>query len=328
MNFQIINNTNNTEEGFCLIKSVEVKKMQKGGEYLDLILADKSGEISAKKWDYSQLKDGVFEADTIVKVRGVTTEYKGTPQFRIDRMRTANESDGIDINDFVPSADFEPEDMYNELYCIAQNFKDSELKTLVTNILEENKEKLLFWPAAYRLHHALKGGLLYHTLSIVRMAQRTSEIYPYVDSDLLLSGAILHDIAKLDEYDVAEQTGIAKGYTVEGNLIGHLVKGAMYIHEKSKQLNISEHTAMLIEHMLISHHGEPDFGCACRPMFIEAELLSMLDTLDAKMYEMAENISQVEQGEFTQRLWALDNRKLYNHGRTEVKPRASLFEED
>lgn len=326
MNLKVIDNRTGTQEGFCLVKSVEKRLSQKGAYYLDMVIADQDGEISAKKWDYDEGIDGVFQANTIVKIRGVTSEYKGAEQFRIERIRNVTDNDDFDISDFVPVTDLAPEDMWKELYNIASGLGDKDLKKLVTLILEENKEKLLYWPAAYRLHHALKGGLLYHTLSVVRLAQNAADIYPCVDRDLLLSGAILHDISKLTEYEVASNTGIASGYSVEGNLVGHLVKGAIYIDQKSRELEIPGELAMLLEHMLISHHGEPDFGCACRPMFIEAELLSMLDAMDAKMYEMADNISKTETGEFTQKLWALDNRKLYNHGRKPgVTPSAKLL---
>lgn len=119
------------------------------------------------------------------------------------------EADGVRIEDFVPSAGFSGEAMFNELMKVAGNFKDEELKTLVTALLNEYKDRLLYWPAAFRLHHAIRGGLLYHTLSILRMAQGVANIYPFIDSDLLFAGVILHDIAKTEEFDVA-QTGIAR----------------------------------------------------------------------------------------------------------------------
>ena len=138
-----------------------------------------------------------------------------------------------------------------------------------------------------------------------------------------MSGAILHDLAKIKEYEVSE-TGVATSYSVKGNLIGHLVMGAMEIEKKAEQLGIPEEKAMLLEHMAISHHGVPEFGAAVRPLFIEAEVLCQLDTMDAVIYEMSQSIGDVKPGEFTQRQWALENRKLYNHGRLEIKPKANL----
>ena len=154
-----------------------------------------------------------------------------------------------------------------------------------------------------------------HTLSILRLAKSVCAIYRYVNYDLLCTGAILHDIAKTEELEVAS-TGIAGEYTVRGNLLGHLVMGAVNIDRIGRENGISEETLTLVEHMLISHHGTPEFGAAKMPMFIEAELLSQLDLLDARLYEMNHAVSEVEVGAFTPRQWALENRNLYNHGRS------------
>ena len=135
---------------------------------------------------------------------------------------------------------------------------------------------------------------------------------------MLISGAILHDIAKTIEFDVKE-TGIASGYTVEGNLIGHLVMGAMMVREAGQKLNIDSEKSTLLQHMIISHHGEPEFGAAVRPLFLEAELLSQLDSMDAKIYEIMDAVSGIEKGEFTNRLWALDDRKFYKYNDETLK---------
>lgn len=138
-----------------------------------------------------------------------------------------------------------------------------------------------------------------------------------------MCGIIVHDLCKIDEFNISS-AGLATGYSVKGELLGHLVMGAMKIELKAKELGISEDTATLLQHMVISHHGEPEFGAAVRPMFLEAEILSQLDTLDATVYEIASATGDVKVGEFTQRQWALDNRKLYNHGRCEIVPKADL----
>lgn len=310
-------------DGFGLIKSIEKKLNVKNVPYLDIELCDKSGDINAKLWDYREELHGTYKVNDLVKFRGLLSQFNGSDQLRVDQMRHVVEADGVDISDFVPSSEYPGEMMYGEILNVIDTFRDSDLRKITRAILEERKEQLLFWPAAYKLHHAMRGGLLYHTLSIVRMAQTVCNIYPSIDRDLLLSGAILHDIAKLDEYDVGE-TGVAESYSIKGNLLGHLVMGAMEIEKKAKELGIPEKTAVLLEHMAVSHHGEPDFGAAVRPLFIEAEVLCQLDTLDATVYEMAHSIGEVEKDAFTQRQWALDNRKLYNHGRCDIRPKANL----
>lgn len=312
MNFTQINQ-NGLYEGFALITKSEKKVTAKGKDYLDLTLSDKDGEISAKYWDYNESAQGQFPAEMLVKVRGTISQYNGADQFRVERIRKATDADGVDIADFVRSASYSGEFMYAKLLECVNGFADADFKKLVTYMLEQNKEKLLYWPAAYRLHHALRSGLLMHTLSIVRLCEGVCKIYPFANKDLLLSGAILHDIAKLSEFVVGD-SGIASGYSIEGNLIGHLVMGARQIDEAAKQLEISAEKSMLLQHMVLSHHGEPDFGAAVRPLFLEAELLSELDLMDARIYQIREATSALQKGAFTNRMWALEDRKMYNHG--------------
>ncbi len=313
MNFVQIG-TGAAYEGFCLIKSVDKKLTAKGIPYLDLVLADNGGEIGAKLWDYKETPSTAFAKFDFVKVRGSYVPFNDTTQFRVERIRKVLPQDNARIEDYVPSACFSGEDMLAEIERIVADFEDGELQTLVFSVIGEYRDRLLYWPAAKNLHHAVRGGLLMHTLSILRLAQAVCGIYGFVNFDLLASGAILHDIAKIEELDVAE-TGIASDYTVKGNLLGHLVMGAVIVDRIGRANGISDKTLTLVEHMLISHHGSPEFGAAKLPMFIEAELLSELDLLDARLYEMNHAVSAVEAGQFTPRQWALDNRNLYNHGR-------------
>lgn len=324
MNFTPINQ-NGLYDGFALITKSEKKVTQKGKDYLDLTLSDKSGEISAKYWDYNEQTQGQFPAETLVKVRGTISQYNGADQFRVERMRRVTDSDGVRMSDFVRSADYDPAFMYDELMKCVQAFTDNDLQTLVQTLLEQHREQLLIWPAAFRLHHALRSGLLMHTLSIVRLCQGVCKVYPFVNRDLLLSGAILHDIAKLQEFTVGE-TGIASGYSAEGNLIGHLVMGARMVDETAKHLGVSAEKSMLLQHMILSHHGEPDFGAAVRPLFLEAELLSELDLMDARIYQIREATSALQPGAFTNRMWALEDRKMFNHGYTDFSKPVHLEE--
>lgn len=323
LNFTEIN-PNGGVEGFCLVKSVEVKKTAKGLPFLDLVLTDSSGEIGAKLWDYKEDVHSGIKLNTLIKIRGTISMFNDAPQLRIDRVRPALESDGVRMEDFVPSADYSGEAMYDYMFDTVSRFENAQLKKLTLTVLEQNKAKLLYWPAAFKLHHAIRGGLLYHTLSILKLAKAVCDIYPSLERELLYTGVILHDVAKIQEFDVSE-TGVVSGYTVEGSLIGHLVKGAMNIEKIGEELGIDRELLMLVEHMVLSHHGEPEFGAAVRPMFLEAEILSQLDLLDARVYEISQAVSETEPGEFTPRQWALDNRKLYNHGLKETKPKADLL---
>ena len=317
MNFKEIGN-NGLVEGFAVIKQCDKKMAKNGNAYLDLVLSDKEGEIFAKLWDYNEVSHGKYETDSFVKVRGQISLYNGHDQLRIERIRPVIESDGVSVADYVKSADYSGDDMFNHLLSLVNSFKDEDLKKIVSYLLNENKEKILYFPAAFRLHHAIRCGLLMHTTSIVKLCEGVCKVYPFVNRELLISGAILHDIAKTVEFDVGE-TGIASGYTVEGNLIGHLVMGAMMVKEAAVKLSVDNEKSLLLQHMIISHHGEPEFGAAVRPLFLEAELLSELDSMDAKVYEIMDAVSGVEKGEFTNRLWALDDRKFYKYNDATLK---------
>ena len=180
-----------TTEGFCLVKSVAARTDVKGSEYLDFVLADSEGECVAKLWNYSRAYHGVFEPDDIIKVRGSVQIWKDNEQFKIDRIRHVTPEDDVDMNELVPCAPFDPVAMYDELYDIAQNFKDDDLRRLVQYLLRENREQLLLFPAGVKLHHATRSGLLHHTLSVVHMAQSILQLYPWLNGDLLLAGATL-----------------------------------------------------------------------------------------------------------------------------------------
>lgn len=323
MNFTPVDNSGRVD-GYCLVKSVEIKTSSKGDTYLDFTLGDSTGEINGKLWRYSAAEHGEYKANDLVKIRGTISQYNGADQLRIERIRPTIDSDNVRIEDFVRSSGYSSEQMYDELMNIASGFTDNNLKLLVTTMLSDNRENLLFWPAAFKLHHALRGGLLMHTLSIVRLCEGVCRVYPFIDRELLLAGAILHDISKLDEFDVNE-AGVADGYTIEGNLLGHIAMGATKIDKYAEKLGVDRRVSVLLQHMILSHHGEPEFGAAVRPMFIEAEVLSELDLMDARIYEMREAVSAAAPNDFSGRVWALDNRKLFNHTRSDLEADPKLL---
>ena len=323
MNFNKIDHSDKVE-CFCVIKTLDKKSTVKGDFYLDFNIGDKTGEMNAKIWGYTPEEYGEYAAGDIVKVRGNIVDYKGTKQLRVDRIRHAMEADNINAEDLVKSAAFGGEEMYNELFSIAENFSDEDLKRIVTAIYADYKEKLLFWPAAFKLHHALRGGLLMHTLSIVRLADAVCNIYPFLDRELLIAGAMLHDIAKTEEY-IVNETGTADGYSVNGNLLGHITMGAEIVGKYAEKLGINQQTETLLKHMILSHHGVPEYGAAVRPMTMEAEILSELDLMDSRLYEMKDALLKSEKGAFTSPVWALDNIKLYNHARKETETEPKLF---
>ena len=304
---------------FAMIKELNEKKDKNGNGYLDLVVigSDKK-EYPAKVWRFEN--NGSFAADDVVELEYTVDNYKGKTQLNITKIVHAPDDMA---KDFVPSSEYDGKAVFTRLLDKVNSFKDSELKEIVYSILTENREKLEVYPAAYRLHHAIVGGLMLHTASIVEMAEKTCQVYPNVNRELLLSGAILHDVAKTFEMQTSK-SGLCSGYTVGGELIGHLVKGAMYVEETAKKLSINSEKVTLLEHMILSHHGVPEYGSPVRPMFLEAEILSALDSLDATIFEINSATSAVEEGSFTDRQWALDQRKLYNHGLGSTEHKVNL----
>ena len=307
---RLIKDAYGTTEGFCLVKSAAVRTDIKGSEYLDLVLADSDGECVAKFWNYSRITHGEYDANDIVKVRGAVQVWKDTEQFKIDRIRKATEDDHVDLSGIIPTAPCDPQEMYDELYAAAAAFSDEDLKRIVQYLLRENREQLLIYPAGVKLHHATRGGLLHHTCAVLHLAQHIAELYPSLHKDLLFAGAILHDIGKLKELD-ADTLGIAGAYTSEGQLLGHINVGMAMVAAAAEITMIAPRTAMLLEHLILSHHGKPEFGSPRLPMFPEAEVLSICDLLDSKMYEMDAALDGVAKDGFSERQWALDNRQLY-----------------
>ena len=304
---------------YAMIKELREKKDKNGNGYLDLIVigSDKN-EYPAKIWRFEN--NGQFEANEVVEIEYTMDNYMGKPQLTISSIKKAPDEM---IKQFVPSSEHDGVAVFSMLLDKVNNFNDRELKAVVNKIMLDNREALEVYPAAFRLHHAIVGGLMLHTASIVEMAEKICTIYPNVNRELLLSGAILHDVAKTFEMETGK-SGLCSGYTMGGELIGHLVKGAMYIEETAKSLGINSDMVTLLEHMVLSHHGVPEFGSPVRPMFLEAEILSTLDELDAKIFEINNATDKVGVGEFTERQWALDNRKLYNHGLSSTEHKVNL----
>ena len=313
---QIINPANNQVERFCIVRSVVQKSNVKGSDYLDFILCDAGGEVNAKLWDYNVEQHGHYEADTIIKVRATITLWRETEQLKIDRIRNLKDGEAVDMARLIPCAPLPPQEMYDALYACAEGFENNDLRMLTQYILRENKEDLLRWPAALKLHHAMRGGLLYHTLFMLRAAKALcglyKDIYPALDVDLVCAGVILHDVAKIPELTVGK-LGLASGYSTAGQLLGHINIGVARVERAAAELMIEDSVKVLVQHILLSHHGQPEFGSPKAPMFPEAEIVSTVDVLDSRLFEMYEAIAGVQPGEFSERQWALDNRQIYKH---------------
>ncbi len=298
-------------DGYLMVRAAQQRTSSNGSKYLDMTLTDISGDVNAKMWD------GLTQAppvSTVVRVRGMMLEYNNKPQLRVDKMRAATDADEVDMNMLIPCAPRSADDMLDEILNRADAIRDRELKAIVLMRLDEAGDKIKNMPAALKLHHAERSGLLHHTSNMLRGAQMVCELYPFLDSDLLAAGVILHDLCKIDEIK-SDELGVASDYTREGNLLGHLVIGVSELARCCRELNVRSELATMLMHMILSHHDLPEYGSPKPPMFPEAEALHTLDLLDARMYEMRRELDSVTPGSFTERIWSLD-RKLYKRETT------------
>jgi len=297
-------------QSFFLVKTADSKTGSNNKSYLDLTLVDQTGEINSKIWGSSDEDIEQYVPNTLVKVRGVVNEWQSRLQLKIDKIRVTTVEDELDIGDFVPVAPYSPEFMYAEIESYIGRIKNSDMRKIVNSIITANKEKLLLYPAAKQNHHAVRSGLMYHIMTMLRMGEKTSEIYVGLNQDLLFAGIILHDIAKTAEMNASE-LGIVSEYTIEGELLGHIIQGIKMIDRAATMVKADPEVSLLLQHMILSHHYEPDFGSPKRPMIPEAEILHYLDMIDARMYDMQHVLQNVEDGKLSEKVWLLNNRKLY-----------------
>lgn len=308
--------TDDEIQDFFMVKNIALKMGSNKKQYLDLLLGDKTGEISAKKWDIADTElpslNEIKEGD-IIKIKAIVTEWNGMKQLRVMRIRKSVDTDGMIIMDFVKAAPEKAEDMYGYILNKVDEIADAELKELCLRLLIDNEKKLMYYPAAAKNHHAEMSGLLYHIKRMLMTAERICEVYTNLNRDLVMAGVIFHDIEKLNEIE-ADEMGMASGYSFEGQLLGHLVQGVKLIDRLAEEIGMGKEKTIMLEHMMISHHYEPDFGSPKKPLFPEAEILHYLDMIDARMYDMQEALEAAEPGQFSDRVWTLDNRRLYKYG--------------
>lgn len=282
-----------------LVLTKEVRQKKTGEPYLHLHLADKSGEIEAKMWDNVTDVLDAFERDDFVKVKGLMQLYNKRSQFTIHKLRRLADEE-VDFADYFPCADRPVDEMWAELTGIIDGLGNAHLQALLRSIFadEQIASRYRLAPAAKNIHHACRGGLLQHVLSLCSLARLVGSHYKDVDLDLVVTGAILHDIGKIEELTYTRSFG----YSAEGQLLGHIVIGLRMVSEKLNGLpNFPPKLRTLLEHMIVSHHGELEFGSPKVPLFPDALLLHHLDNLDSKMEAMRTAIMRdaVSENEFT-----------------------------
>lgn len=301
---------NESVEIFLLIKSANERQTRNGKSFLAFTFQDTSGEMSGNLWDSTEEQKKTFEEGKVIHLVGKREEYKGTPQLRIESMRLAREGEPDNKALYVERAPLKKEEMVDILNKAILSIEIPSINRIVRHILNKYQHDFFEFPAAKTNHHAFYGGLAYHTVSMLKIAQSLIDIYPNLNKSLLLGGLILHDVGK-----VIELTGpTATQYTMEGTLIGHIVMINDEILKACAELSIdeTEEEVVLLRHMVLSHHGQLDFGSPVRPRLKEAEVLHQIDLIDAKMNMMTNELDKTTPGEFSSKIWAMENRTFYN----------------
>ncbi len=275
---------NQTITSLFVVAGKQVKSKKNGELYLSITLADRSGQLQANMWDNVAEALDAFEQDDFVKVKGMVHKYNGRWQLTMHKVRKLGEQE-IDYADYIAKTTKDIEQLWRTLGEFVESFENPWLKALVKDFMSDEAIATAYKnaPAAKTLHHAFVGGLLDHVVSLFTVCDLAARNYPQVNRDLLLTGAFLHDIGKIHE--LAYQRSIS--YTTKGQLLGHMIIELEMLHERVARLpGFSDELKILIEHMIISHHGQYEFGSPKLPMFPEALMLHYLDDLDSKMESM------------------------------------------
>ena len=299
-------------EGFYLLKEAYQKVSSNGKPFLSAVIADKTGTIDVKVWDYSGPVGAPEDIGRIIKVRGDVSEFKGSPQLSLSNVRMALPEDSCDTSRLVAVAPIDQDQTLAEVRGLIASLEDPDYRLVAQTMLDRHLEAFRSIPAAKSVHHSFLSGLLMHTGNMLKLADFLAGLYPQIiDRNLLLTGTLLHDFAKESEFRFSD-LGIVTDYSLKGQLLGHLVMGAQEVAAVCRELGTPEEKSLLLQHMILSHHGEPEFGAAVRPGFAEAELLSYIDLVDSRMEIYAEALPSVPEGTFSGRIFALDKR-IYRH---------------
>jgi 3'-5' exoribonuclease len=267
-----------------VVGAKQIKPKKSGDPYLALTLCDRTGQIDAKMWDNVAEVIDEFDQDDYVKIRGLVNKYNGRFQVTIYKLRHMGESE-VDFSDYLPMCPRDIGELWRTLGEFVAGFQNPHLKSLIEAFMNDAEIAQAYRtaPAAKTLHHAYIGGLLDHVVSVFRLCNLACQNYPHIDKDLLMTGAFLHDIGKIHELSWARSFS----YTTRGQLLGHMIIELEMLQAKLQGLpNFPAELKNLIEHMIISHHGQYEFGSPKLPMFPEALMLHYLDDLDSKMESM------------------------------------------
>lgn len=280
-----------------LCKNKTTAMTKTGKEYESIILQDKTGCLDGKIWDPGSMGIGDYEALDYVEVSGLVTNYNGALQLKVERLRKVSEGEYEPAN-YMPVSRFSIDEMYEELLGYIRSVQNVYIKKLLESFFVEDKEFIQTFKkrsAAKSIHHGFMGGLLEHSLSVTRLCEYLAESYSYLNRDLLIACAMLHDVGKVPEFTDFP----LNDYTDDGNLLGHIVMGSEMVSDKIRTIEgFPKHIETEIKHCILSHHGELEFGSPKKPALAEAMALSMADNLDAKLETLREVFDSKEGGDW------------------------------
>lgn len=296
-------------EGFYLIKKAELRKTRAGKDFLAMTFQDDSGEISGNLWDAQSHNVETFTAGKVVHMEGRREVYNNTPQVNQIKLRLPEDGEPNDPADFKEKPPVNVADVKEYLEQMVFKIENATWQRIVRALYRKYHQEFFTYPAAKTNHHAFESGLAYHTATMVRLADGIGDIYPELNKSLLFAGIMLHDLAKVIELSGPDNTE----YTVRGNLIGHIALIDEEITKVITELNIDDtrEEVTVLRHVVLSHHGLLEYGSPVRPKIMEAEIIHMIDNIDAEMMMMTTALSRIGEGEMTARLFALDNRSFY-----------------
>lgn len=282
-----------------LVQSKEVRQKRSGEPYLSLTLADKTGNVDAKMWDNVASVAETFDRDDFVQVKGLVQVFQNRRQLTVHKLQFVSDRD-VDLGDFLPASKRDLQEMFAELHGIILGMSNPYLKGLLAAFFADDDIARAYRmaPAAKTVHHAYVGGLIEHVLSMCHLAKLTAAHYEDIDADLLLAGVILHDIGKIRELSYERSFT----YTTEGQLIGHIQIAMRMISEKIRAVpGFPPKLRLLLEHLILSHHGQLEYGSPKVPQFAEAMLLHQIDNMDSKMETFRNSVAQDDrvEGEWT-----------------------------
>jgi 3'-5' exoribonuclease len=276
-----------------LVRTKDLRTASNGKKYIHLVLGDRTGRLPGRMWDASESDFNQIPEGGYLRFTGRCENYRGNPQFIVDGFRPAD-PDSLDMSDFVPRTPGDVETMWKEVKAALRTIKNRDLLALIKQFVTDDAfvQQFKQAPAAMERHHAYLGGLLEHTHSVLRLVQAICPVYPHLSSDLMIAGAFLHDVGKIAEIEA----GAALNYTDDGMLVGHLVRGAIWIEQRVVAVEADTGQPFpadlkeVLQHIVLAHHGEQQFGSPKSPAVAEAFALHYLDNLDAKLHQVFRHI--------------------------------------